>query len=276
MTGYFIEAGPIVQVKSRESSPEILRDVDKRVQYDGPLLVMVNNLSASASEILAAALQDYGRAIIVGSTTYGKGTVQRFFNMDNGIPGNPELHPLGEIKVTTQKFYRVNGGSTQLKGVTPDIVLPDEFQLAEVGERQESHPLEWTQIPAVSYDQNVFKIKNLEDLKRRSKARIEKDPVFQKVSQNAKRLKSQRDASVLPLNLEEYRVLEKTREKEAEAFKDFYPKDAIKNVRNLQADLAVPVLDESAKAHNEEFIKSVASDIYIRETIQILHDLIKQ
>lgn len=276
MTGFFIEAGPVVQVKSRTSSPEVLRDMDKRVQYSGPLVVMVNNLSASASEILAAALQDYGRALIVGSTTYGKGTVQRFFDLDQGISGNDEIKPLGEVKITTQKFYRVNGGSTQLKGVTPDILLPDEFQLSEVGERQESYPLEWTQIAPVSYGQSVFKIKNLDALRKNSLGRVEKDPVFQQVTQNVTRLKNYRDASLVSLNLDAFRSSEKVRKQEAEAFKNIYPKDANKNVRNLPEDLSALAADESAKARNDEFVQSVASDIYIRETIHILRDLMRQ
>jgi len=128
MSGYFIENGPIVQVKSRKGSPEILSDRDPGVLYDGPLIVMVNEFSASASEILAAALQDYGRAVIVGSnSTFGKGTVQRFFDLDRAITGNNAIKPLGSIKLTTQKFYRVDGGSTQLKGVEPDIVFPDNY-----------------------------------------------------------------------------------------------------------------------------------------------------
>jgi carboxyl-terminal processing protease len=118
MTGFFIPSGPVVQVKSKESKADVLRDPDSRTQYDGALIVMVNNMSASASEIIAAALQDYGRAIIVGTkSTYGKGTVQRFFDLDMGLRGYEEFKPLGEVKITTQKFYRINGGSTQLKGV---------------------------------------------------------------------------------------------------------------------------------------------------------------
>lgn len=117
MTGFFIPSGPVVQVKSKESKADVLRDPDSRTQYDGALIVMVNNMSASASEIIAAALQDYGRAIIVGTkSTYGKGTVQRFFDLDMGLRGYEEFKPLGEVKITTQKFYRINGGSTQLKG----------------------------------------------------------------------------------------------------------------------------------------------------------------
>lgn len=276
MTGFFIESGPIVQVKSRSTQPEVLRDVDNRVQYSGPLVVMVNALSASASEILAAALQDYGRAVIVGSPTFGKGTVQRFYNLDNAIPNSPELQPLGEIKVTTQKFYRINGGSTQLKGVTPDVILPDDFLMVDIGEKKEAYPMEWTQIPPVNFSQNVYKVKNMEDLRRKSKARVDKDEVFQKVVANSKRLKTQRDASLISLNLEEYKALEASRMKEAEQFKDIFAAVVNPNVRNLEADLPSINLDESQKARNEDFVKTVSKDIYIRETLHILMDLIQQ
>lgn len=144
MSGFFVEEGPIVQVKSRTRKAEVLSDDDPGVQYSGPLIVMVNQFSASASEILAAALQDYGRAVIVGTgtSTFGKGTVQRFFDLDAVIRGNPEVKPLGEIKLTVQKFFRVNGGSTQLRGVTPDIVLPDNWLYLETGEKEEDFPME--------------------------------------------------------------------------------------------------------------------------------------
>ena len=276
MTGFFIENGPIVQVKSRGAQPEVLRDMDSRVQYAGPLVVMVNSLSASASEILAAALQDYGRAVIVGSPTFGKGTVQRFYNLDNAIPNSPELQPLGEIKITTQKFYRINGGSTQLKGVTPDIALPDEFSMVEVGEKQEAYPMEWTQIQSVPYGQNAFRIKNIEDLRSKSKGRVEKDPTFQKVLANGKRLKAQRDDSLVSLNLEGYKAMEATRKKEAEQFKDIFSAEVNTRVRNLPVDLSAISTNESQKARNDEFVKSVIKDVYIRESLNILHDLIRQ
>ena len=137
MSGLFIEEGPIVQVKSRQARPYVHQDRDERVQYAGPLIIMVNNMSASASEIIAAAMQDYGRAVIVGSaSTFGKGSVQRFFDLDKAVSGSDELKPLGEIKMSVQKFYRVNGGSTQLKGVIPDVVLPDNYMYIEVGEKE--------------------------------------------------------------------------------------------------------------------------------------------
>src|SRR6185312_10913031 len=129
MAGLFIEEGPIVQVKDREGKAQILRDKDKSVLYDGPLAVMVNELSASASEIFAAAIQDYKRGVIIGSTsTYGKGTVQRNIGLDfasNLLGSNSDL---GTVKLTLQKFYRINGGSTQLKGVASDIVLSDKYE----------------------------------------------------------------------------------------------------------------------------------------------------
>ncbi len=166
MSGFFIEEGPIVQVKARNHSPEILEDKDPKVQYDGPLIVMVNSFSASASEILAAALQDYGRAIIVGSNaTFGKGTVQRFIDLDQGIKGNSDITPLGELKLTIQKFYRVNGGSTQLKGVTPDIVLPDRYHYFELGEREHEFAMEWTEINPVRYEQHVTRLDKVNELK---------------------------------------------------------------------------------------------------------------
>ncbi|MEL6590878.1 MAG: S41 family peptidase, partial [Bacteroidota bacterium] len=136
MAGLFIDKGPIVQVKSRDRAPYILADKDPRVQYDGPLIIMVNSLSASASEILAAAIQDYDRGVIVGSaSTFGKGTVQRFVDLDKFLRGQADLKPLGELKLTTQKFYRIDGGATQHRGVIPDIVLPDNYSLLEIGEK---------------------------------------------------------------------------------------------------------------------------------------------
>ncbi|MEL6720598.1 MAG: S41 family peptidase, partial [Bacteroidota bacterium] len=162
MAGFFIEDGPVVQVKSRETRPEVLRDVDKKVQYEGPLVVLVNSFSASASEILAAALQDYDRAVIVGSnSTYGKGTVQRFIDLDRLVRGNAQVKPLGQLKLTMQKYYRIDGGSVQLRGVVPDIILPDNYHFIDVGERDYEYAMDWTSIAPVNYDQNVYKIKNI-------------------------------------------------------------------------------------------------------------------
>jgi carboxyl-terminal processing protease len=146
IAGLFIDQGPIVQVKDRDGRPTVMRDKDGNVLYDGPLAVMVNEFSASASEIFAAAIQDYGRGVIIGSTsTYGKGTVQRSIALDgdNFLSNNSEL---GSLKLTLQKFYRINGGSTQLKGVVPDIVIPDKYEYLKFREKDNTNALKWDEI----------------------------------------------------------------------------------------------------------------------------------
>ncbi len=276
MSGFFIEEGPIVQVKSRGRKPEVLEDEDPSVQYDGPLIVMVNSFSASASEILAAALQDYGRAIIVGTgnSTFGKGTVQRFFDLDRTVRGNSQLKPLGEIKLTVQKFYRVNGGSTQLKGVTPDIILPDSYFYLKTGEKEEDHPLKWTEIEPVRYKQNVFSLSNLDKIEGLSAARVQNDEVFQSILEDAKRRKKVQDDSEYPLNLEVFQKEEKQLEKEGEAFKKLFDKEVVAGVINPEVDLAGIEADESKKARNEDWIKNVKKDVYLAETLNIMRDML--
>lgn len=277
MTGLFIEKGPIVQVKSRISDPEVLKDSDSRVQYDGPLVVMVNSYSASASEILAAALQDYGRAVIVGSpSTFGKGTVQRFIDLDRTIRGFNELKPLGEIKLTTQKFYRVNGGSTQLKGVTPDIILPDNFFYIKTGERDREYAMEWTEIDPVEYDQDVLEVDNISKLRSRSEKRIEENEAFQKILANAKRVEQQREESAYPIGLEAYREMREKRQQQADEFDGVMDQVVLENISNLEEDLPGIQADESKKARNDEWLESVSKDIYIKETLAIMHDMIEE
>ncbi len=275
MSGFFIEKGPIVQVKSREGKPEVLADSDARVQYDGPLVVLVNNFSASASEILAAALQDYERAVIVGAkSTFGKGTVQRFFNLDRALRGYDEVKPLGEIKLTTQKFYRINGGSTQLRGVTPDIILPDNYYYIEVGEREEEYAMEWTKIDPVPYNQNVYRVEKVEELRRRSAERVAQNEVFQKIFEGAKRLEERQEESTYPLNMDEYIAYAEANETEAEKYEGLFDQDVNEGVRNLELDLESIHADPKKEERNQDFIGSVAKDVYIQEALHILHDLI--
>lgn len=275
MSGFFIEEGPIVQVKSRDQKAEVLTDVDPEVQYDGPLVVMVNSFSASASEILAAALQDYERAVIVGSkSTFGKGTVQRFYDLDRAVRGFNEIKPLGEIKLTTQKFYRIDGGSTQLKGVVPDIILPDNYHNIPIGEKEEEYAMNWTKIDPVKHKQSVYKVRNLEEIAERSKQRITANTTFQKIYDNAERLENQREMSEYTLNLDEFLAFSKKQEKEAAEFRDMFQEKVNKGVANLEVDLPSIHADESKEARNEDFIKSVSKDVYIKETLNIIHDMI--
>ncbi|TVQ44403.1 MAG: PDZ domain-containing protein [Saprospirales bacterium] len=277
MSGFFIEEGPVVQVKARASEPQVLSNRENEVVYSGPLVIMVNSFSASASEILAAALQDYGRAIIVGgNSTFGKGTVQRFYNLDRMVRGHNELKPLGELKVTTQKFYRINGGSTQLKGVRPDIVIPDNFHFVTVGENDYDFAMEWSEIQAVDFSQNVWEVDDnlIHWLRKRSEDRISEDELFTKVLANADRLKRMRNHSVRPLGIETYREFLREREEEAEQFRDmFHPIESI-HISNIEADLEFIHSDSSRIARNESFFENIQKDAYIFETIQIMNDLL--
>lgn len=198
MTGFFIEEGPIVQVKGREDNPYLHLDKDKSVEYDGPLVIMVNQFSASASEIIAAALQDYNRAIIVGTPTFGKGTVQRFFDLDRAVRGYDDMKPLGNVKMTVQKFYRVDGGSTQLKGVIPDITLPDLYTYIDVGEKEYKNAMTWTEIKPVKYSQNVAQITQKKALAEKSKERISKHPQFLLIEESAVKIKEEKDKTTVP------------------------------------------------------------------------------
>lgn len=275
MSGLFIEQGPIVQVKGRNQAPYVMKDEDPTVQYDGPLVVMVNEFSASASEILAAAVQDYGRAVIVGSTsTFGKGTVQRFVELDRAVQGNNDIKPLGEIKITTQKFYRVNGGSTQLKGVSSDIVLPDNYSYIKAGEKEYESAMGWSEIAPVKYQQNVYKVTNMNALKAASALRVKNNPEFAKIDKYAKYLKNQQDVKTYTLNLDKYRKELETRKKESESMKE--STDPIKNLNviNPVADNGYIQMDSSRIARNNSWVDAVKKDVYIEESMYIIKDII--
>ena len=276
MSGLFFEEGPVVQVKSRGRKPYVLEDEDPATQYKGPLVVMVNHFSASASEIIAAALQDYGRALIVGSnSTFGKGTVQRFHQLDRFVVGNDNLKPLGEVKITTQKFYRVNGGSTQLKGVVPDIVLPSTYGLIKVGEKEYDQPLAWSEISPVDYDQMSAPLPNKSVLIKNSQERVAVHEVFGLVNERAEMLKKQEEEEVqYPLNLTAYTSFIKEKEEENEAFKDMFSPIEDLIVNNLDSNSEYINSTDALKANNEELIADVKKDVYIDEVLHIMQDII--
>jgi len=276
MSGLFIEEGPIVQVKPRDKSAYVYEDEDSKVQYDGPLIVMVNQFSASASEILAAAMQDYNRAIVVGSTsTFGKGTVQRFVDLDRAYGDRNDLKPLGQLKITMQKFYRINGGSTQLEGVTPDIIFPDNYHYIETGEKDYDNVMAWSEISPVTYNQSVYNITDREYLRTRSEERVANKEEFQMVMKNAKRLKENRDMTEYPLDYASYSNLVDTKEEAAKEFSDLFDEE-VKNLRisNLAVDTTYINSDESRLARNEDWLEGVSKDFYLEETMYILKDMI--
>jgi carboxyl-terminal processing protease len=275
MSGLFIENGPIVQVKSRSRKPEIMSDADRGVQWDGPLVVMVNGGSASASEILAAAMQDYKRAIIVGSSgTYGKGTVQRFLDLDQ-VSSQDELKPLGEMKLTVQKFYRITGKTTQLDGVKPDIVLPDFFNLLENGESENEYPLSSTTIEPVAFQQAVYQLPDLDAIQTASEKRVSKDETFKKINDNAVRLRKMKDERTYMLHADKYRQWSKRQREEADKYEDMFKPIAGFSVTNLAADLPTIESDTSRTARNADWLKDREKDIQLYETLRIMYDMIR-
>lgn len=275
MSGLFIENGPIVQVKSRSRKPEIMSDADRSVQWDGPLVVMVNGGSASASEILAAAMQDYKRAIIVGSSgTYGKGTVQRFLDLDQ-VSSQDDLKPLGEMKLTVQKFYRITGKTTQLDGVKPDIVLPDFFNLLENGESENEYPMSSTTIDPVAFQQSVYQLPDLEAIRTASDKRVSKDETFKKINDNAVRLRKMKDERTYLLQADKYRQWSKRQREEADKYEDMFKPIEGFSVMNLAADLPTIESDTSRMARNSDWLKDREKDVQLYETLRIMYDMIR-
>ena len=282
MTGLFIEDGPIVQVKGKSSSPYVFEDQDPSIQYSGPMVVMVNSFSASASEILAAALQDYKRAVIVGSaSTYGKATVQKFYNLDKAIRGNADLKPLGDVKLTTQKFYRISGGSNQLQGVKPDIVLPDNYQFIDIGEKENDYPLTWSSIEKLDFQNNVNTVGQLANLKMSSQRRIASHKGFNLINQNAKRLEAMREESKYPLDYDSYVSKINLQDDEAKKYKEIMesPIESL-SVSNLKKDeRALESLLEEEKENkmdkNKAMIEGLSKDIYLEEVMFIMRDMMK-
>jgi carboxyl-terminal processing protease len=273
MSGLFIETGPIVQVKARDSRPHPLEDRDAAVLYDGPLVIMVNSFSASASEIMAAALQDYGRAIIVGTSpsTFGKGTVQRFFELDAVVPERyKDLGELGSMKITIQKFFRINGGSTQLKGVIPDIILPGVYSYRKTGEKEEDFPMAWTEIDPIYYKKGS--IKKLDKIKKKSEKRVAANERFKMIDDRAKWFKSLQEDTEVSLNLEAYRAQQEKYSKVTEKYKGINKDIPGLEVAVLAADAEVFASDTIRAESIKNWHKSLKKDPYIEEVVQIIGD----
>lgn len=274
MGGLFIKSGPIVQVKSRDRSPYVMNDDDPSYLYDGPLVILVNQNSASASEIMASAMQDYKRAIIIGGkSTYGKGTVQRIFDLDRAVRGNDDIKPLGDVKATIQKYYRINGGSTQLKGVTPDIILPDLYNYTESGEAENKHAMEWTKVAPASYSQDVYEIHNYNQIVRNSEQRVSQNPIFKSIDENAKRIKSQIDKKYMPLNIDKYTAEMNQRKAEENKFNKMFTVIDNLTAVNLKQDLSEINRDSVKIARNNSFITGLRKDVYLEEAMKVIKDM---
>ena len=272
IAGMFIEEGPVVQVKSNGQRKEVLKDENPQVLWDGPLVILVNELSASASEILAAAMQDYKRAVIIGSKqTYGKGTVQNVIDLNRWLRNN-DMGDMGALKITTQKFYRVNGGSTQLEGVKSDVVVPDRYSFVDIGEKDQENPLPWDKIDAADYDiWNGYV--GYDEAIEASKKRMSENAQLKLIEENAKWVKIQSEDNSFPLNYKEYAEeaeKEKMRAKEFEAIKDY---ETNLTYSSLPYEKELFSTDTILKEKRERWHENLSKDVYIEEALNVLSDI---
>ncbi|MFK8269237.1 carboxy terminal-processing peptidase [Capnocytophaga cynodegmi] len=270
--GLFIKNGPIVQVKSPRGRIDVLSDTDSRIQWNGSLVILVNELSASASEILAAAMQDYKRAIVIGGKqTFGKGTVQSFEDLNNYVRQN-SFGDLGALKYTIQKFYRINGGSTQLEGVKSDIVVPDKYKYIDVGERDLTNAMKWDKIDAVKFE-SWENQKNFEKAIQNSNKRISENAHLKLIDENAKWVKQQQDKNIFPLNHEAYKKIIEKDEEEAKRFKAISDYKSNLKFVCLPSEEAKIQGSEDLKLRRDRWHETLQQDVYIDEAVNVLKDL---
>jgi len=271
IAGLFISEGPVVQVKYRGEKPVVKNDTDTKIQWNGPLVVLVNELSASASEIFAAAMQDYNRAVIIGGNqTYGKGTVQNILPINQFYPKYKK--DLGFLKMTIQKFYRVNGGSTQKEGVYSDIAMPSRYSYMKVGERDMEGSLEWDKVAKANY-QEVNSYVNFSDVVNNSKERIIKNSAFKLINDYAKWLKTGQEDTTYSLNYKQFKKDNKNHKKSGEKFKSVYKFDSDLTFVSPKSEL--PLIKSSVVDGDKRMAwhKNLAKDIYISEALNVLSEL---
>lgn len=272
MAGMFIKNGPVVQVKYFDKEKQVLSDRDRSILWTGPLVILVNEGSASASEILAAAMQDYKRAIIIGGNqTWGKGTVQNVFPLNRMVRGNTN-GDLGALRYTTQKYYRINGGSVQLEGVKSDINVPYRYKYLDFGEKDSENPLQWDEIDQVEYatwDSNF----NFDEAIRKSKKRMADNKYLKLVDENAKWIKSVRDDKLINLNYDKFKLELDENSLKTEKFKALNDFSMDYNFKSLPYELDLIKNDSVLGLKRSRWHKSLNKDFYIDEALNVLSDL---
>ncbi len=275
MAGLFISKGPIVQVKYKSKEPTVYNDTDPLIHFSGPLIVMVNAYSASASEILAAAMQDYHRAIIMGTNTFGKGTVQTDIQLDDRVSGPYQsMAPFGSLLVTIQKFYRINGGSTQLNGVMPDIVMPDPYSDLEQGEREQEYCLPWNKVNPASYT-TWTGMPKFNQIVQKESANVLSNPDFKIIREQAIELKKEKNQTLVSLNLEKYKKQDEDMKDRSKNFENLVKKTTGLKIYSLPADLNEINGDTTTLSRTNAWIKELSKDIYLKEavnTISLMND----
>ncbi len=276
MVGLFIKGGPVVQVKGRDEKASVLSDREKDVLYTGPLAVMVDELSASASEIFAAAIQDYHRGIIVGSTsTYGKGTVQRSISLDpqaeNALFSSPS-EGLGDIKLTFRKFYRINGGATQLRGVVPDVIIPDRLENAKFREKDNPDALSWDEIPKAAY--TLWNPGySLAPVVNKVNTEIDQNANFKGIREAVALLDKYRNEEV-PLNIAKYKQVQKEIKDASKRLENLSKAPADLSVKSVAADVSSFGSDTTKINKQTQFLTGIGKDIYVDETVKAIDKLI--
>ena len=272
IAGLFIEQGPIVQIKSAAGRKEILSDNDKKVQWEGPLVIMVNNFSASASEILAAAIQDYKRGVIIGSKqTFGKGTVQNVIDL-NQFVRNSSIGDLGALKTTTQKFYRINGGSTQLDGVRSDVIMPDRYSYVKMGERDVDNAMPWDKIDVAEYSVWNKQI-NFNAAIANSKKRLADNNQFKLIDENAKWINDRSEDNVYSLEIDKFQAEQKALDETAKKYKSVLDYKNQLKFTSLPYENEAMKTDLALKEKRNRWHESLAKDIYVDEALNVLGDL---
>ncbi|HUH35996.1 MAG TPA: carboxy terminal-processing peptidase [Moheibacter sp.] len=270
IAGLFIPKGPIVQVKRSDGQMRVHEDKDPSVAYDGPLVVLVNELSASASEIFAAAMQDYGRAVIVGShKTFGKGTVQTFIPLDQRNFNSDEF---GSLKLTIQKFYRINGGSTQLRGVTPDVTMVDMLTYSGISESNVDDALPWDQIKAVNYTTWSIPL-DIPTIQEKSSKRLANSAYLKVIDEAAQYYQSLDKIDRIALNLEQFKKDRKLREEKSKSFETADVYESKLKISSPAAELPRFENDTILRERRKDWHKNLGKDFYLEESINILKDI---
>jgi len=276
MAGLFIKDGPIVQVRSSGEKPYVKSDYNSHISYSGPLIVMTNSFSASASEIVAAALKDYDRAYIVGSpSTYGKGTVQTFMDLNRYVKRSVDMsEPFGSLKFTVQQFYRVNGSSTQFVGVRPHIELPDLYDLDEFGERSLDYAVPWDSVAALTYTHWKTDVVDLRKVDNNSISRRKNDIYFQLIEKNKNEMKLNHENSTISLL---YSEVKKRRTEKKTASQELKDAKLVNDNLDIESLQEVKIEgDTLAIERIKSWEKQISKDHYLHETLYIMNDLIEQ
>ena len=271
MTGLFIERGPIVQVKSTGNRKKVLYDKDPQVVWDGPLVVLMNKMSASASEILAGALQDYNRAVIIGNEkSFGKGTVQNVIDLNRFISNSS--YDLGALKITTDKFYRINGESVQLEGVKSDIVIPDSYKYIFDGEKDEKNPLEWDKIGPASFEKWT-KRDHLNKISAETQNRIDSDDYYSLINDRAQWLKDQQSNKTISLNFNSYNNFLNKQRQMNKRFESLNKYENTLTFKLLKTEKQYIMSNKELLNSRNRWHRNLTKDLYLEEGVKALEML---